>query len=172
MGECVDTLLRRLPVFGDVVEYPLRDIEVEALQDGRIAGVGLLVGRNMDRGDAAKVHPFWLLAEPPDNQCPPTSWRIMRTPPWRQCMGSEAAQRVSRGLQSQSLWTGCRAPEGPSSAYSSKRAPPSAQLPPEQLDLCEIEPLRQEEPGSDRRAHCSALALCHGRRYAISAMQV
>ena len=29
---------------------------MEALRDGRIAGVGLLVGRNMDRGDAAKVH--------------------------------------------------------------------------------------------------------------------
>ncbi len=50
------------------------------LQDGRIAGVGLLVGRNMDRGDAAK-------------------------------------------------------------------------LPAEQLDLCEVEPLRQEEPGSSRFAH-------------------
>ncbi|KAK9906520.1 hypothetical protein WJX75_003297 [Coccomyxa subellipsoidea] len=66
-----------LPQFGDVVEYPLRDIEMQDLQDGRTAGVGLVVGRNMDRGDAKK-------------------------------------------------------------------------LPPEQLDLCEIEPLRQEEVGSDR----------------------
>ena len=60
-----------------MVEYPLRAVEVADLGDGRTAGVGLLVGRNMDRGDAAK-------------------------------------------------------------------------LPPEQLDLCEIEPLRQEEPGSIR----------------------
>ncbi|BDA46467.1 probable chaperone protein DnaJ at N-terminal half [Coccomyxa sp. Obi] len=66
-----------LPQFGDVVEYPLRDIEMQELQDGRTAGVGLVVGRNMDRGDAKK-------------------------------------------------------------------------LPPDQLDLCEIEPLRQEETGSDR----------------------
>ncbi len=44
-----------MPEFGDVVEYPLRDIEMRELQDGRIAGVGLVVGRNMDRGDAAKL---------------------------------------------------------------------------------------------------------------------
>ena len=67
----------RVPEFGDVVEYPLRDVERQELQDGRIAGVGLVVGRNMDRGDAAK-------------------------------------------------------------------------LPEDQLDLCEIEPLRQEETGSTR----------------------
>ncbi|EIE23899.1 DnaJ-domain-containing protein [Coccomyxa subellipsoidea C-169] len=66
-----------LPQFGDVVEYPLREIEMRELQDGRTAGVGLVVGRNMDRGDAKK-------------------------------------------------------------------------LPPDQLDLCEIEPLRQEETGSER----------------------
>ena len=58
---------------GDVVEYPLRELE----RDGRDKGVGLLVGRNMDRGDAAT-------------------------------------------------------------------------LPAETLDLCEIEPLRQEEEGSTR----------------------
>lgn len=29
----------RLPQFGDVVEYPLRDIEMQELQDGRTAGV-------------------------------------------------------------------------------------------------------------------------------------
>ena len=62
-----------------MVEYPLRDIERQELQDGRVAGVGLVVGRNMDRGDAGK-------------------------------------------------------------------------LPEDQLDLCEIEPLRQEEPGSTRWA--------------------
>lgn len=61
------------------MEYPLRAIEREGLGDGRVAGVGLLVGRNMDRGDAAK-------------------------------------------------------------------------LPQEQLDLCEIEPLRQEHPDSARHA--------------------
>lgn len=32
----------RPPQFGDVVEYPLRDIEVQELQDGRTAGVGPL----------------------------------------------------------------------------------------------------------------------------------
>ena len=62
---------------GDVVEYPLREVEMADLCDGRRAGVGLLVGRNMDRGDANK-------------------------------------------------------------------------LPPDQLDLCEIEPLRQQEAGSSR----------------------
>ena len=67
----------RAPEFGDVVEYPLRAIECQELQDGRVAGVGLVVGRNMDRGDAGK-------------------------------------------------------------------------LPEDQLDLCEIEPLRQEEAGSSR----------------------
>ncbi len=69
--------LCRVPEFGDVVEYPLREVEMQDLQDGRVAGVGLVVGRNMDRGDAAK-------------------------------------------------------------------------LPVDQLDLCEIEPLRQEETGSSR----------------------
>ncbi len=29
----------RLPQFGDVVEYPLREIEMRQLQDGRTAGV-------------------------------------------------------------------------------------------------------------------------------------
>lgn len=37
---------------GDVVEYPLSEVEKATLQDGRTYGVGLLVGRNMDRGDA------------------------------------------------------------------------------------------------------------------------
>lgn len=69
------------------MEYPLREIEKAELQDGRVAGVGLLVGRNMDRGDARS-------------------------------------------------------------------------LPLEQLDLCEIEPLRQEEPGSIRCATGSALRIC------------
>ncbi len=59
---------------GDIVEYPLREQEQE---EGRDKGVGLLVGRNLDRGDAST-------------------------------------------------------------------------LPPETLDLCEIEPLRQEEEGSSR----------------------
>lgn len=67
----------RLAKPGDVVEYPLSQVERERLQDGRLAGVGLLVGRNHDRGDAHK-------------------------------------------------------------------------LPPEALDLCELEPLRQEEPDSNR----------------------
>ena len=41
---------RRDPQIGDVVEYPLRAIETEDFNDGRSHGVGLLVGRNMDRG--------------------------------------------------------------------------------------------------------------------------
>lgn len=67
----------RLSVTGDVVEYPLSDVVRQQLQDGRSHGVGLLVGRNKDRGDAKT-------------------------------------------------------------------------LPEEALGLCEVEPLRQEEPGSDR----------------------
>ncbi len=39
-----------LPQIGDVVEYPLRSVETEDFNDGRSHGVGLLVGRNMDRG--------------------------------------------------------------------------------------------------------------------------
>ena len=62
---------------GDVVEYPLSDVVKQELQDGRSHGLGLLVGRNKDRGDAKT-------------------------------------------------------------------------LPKENLGLCEIEPLRQEETGSDR----------------------
>ena len=65
---------------GDVVEYPLRELE----REGRDKGVGLLVGRNMDRGDAAS-------------------------------------------------------------------------LPAETLDLCEIEPLRQEEEGSTRYVSCPCI---------------
>eukprot|EP00798_Chlamydomonas_sp_ICE-L_P018719 gene18719-25244_t len=64
-----------IPQDGDLVEYPLPEVVMADLQDGRTHGVGLLVGRNMDRGDASK-------------------------------------------------------------------------LPPELLDLCEVEPLRQEEAGS------------------------
>ena len=37
---------------GDVVEYPLSVVVKQELQDGRSHGVGLLVGRNKDRGDA------------------------------------------------------------------------------------------------------------------------
>ncbi|KAL0035404.1 hypothetical protein WJX77_005166 [Trebouxia sp. C0004] len=66
-----------MPVMGDVVEYPLSEVTRQQLQDGRTHGVGLLVGRNKDRGDAKK-------------------------------------------------------------------------LPAEALGLCEVEPLRQEEPDSDR----------------------
>ncbi|PSC75282.1 chaperone -like [Micractinium conductrix] len=66
-----------LPTAGTVVEYPLPAVVQAELQDGRSHGVGLLVGRNCDRGDARR-------------------------------------------------------------------------LPEEALDLCEVEPLRQEEAGSDR----------------------
>ena len=43
------------PLTGDIVEYPLSDLVKSELQDGREKGVGLLVGRNKDRGDAAKL---------------------------------------------------------------------------------------------------------------------
>lgn len=39
------------------MEYPLSDFVKADLQDGREFGVGLLVGRNKDRGDAAKLPP-------------------------------------------------------------------------------------------------------------------
>ena len=37
------------PKPGDVVEYPLSDIVIADMCDGRTHGVALLVGRNMDR---------------------------------------------------------------------------------------------------------------------------
>ena len=48
-----DTLpaVGRLPEPGDVVEYPLSDVVKEQLQEERTAGLALLVGRNIDRGD-------------------------------------------------------------------------------------------------------------------------
>ena len=42
---------------GDIVEYPLSDVVKAELQDGRERGVGLLVGRNKDRGDASTLPP-------------------------------------------------------------------------------------------------------------------
>lgn len=45
------------PMAGDLVEYPLSDVVKAELQDGREYGVGLLVGRNKDRGDAKKLPP-------------------------------------------------------------------------------------------------------------------
>eukprot|EP00891_Asterochloris_glomerata_P000287 jgi/Astpho2/287/fgenesh1_pg.00010_%23_49_t len=47
----------RLPEAGDVVEYPLSEHVQRELMDGRTHGVGLLVGRNIDRGDAKKLPP-------------------------------------------------------------------------------------------------------------------
>ena len=44
----------REPQVGNIVEYPLRSIETEDFQDGRSHGVGLLVGRNIDRGAFAQ----------------------------------------------------------------------------------------------------------------------
>lgn len=43
------------PQSGDLVEYPLSDLVKSELQDGREKGVGLLVSRNKDRGDAKKL---------------------------------------------------------------------------------------------------------------------
>ncbi|CAD7699107.1 unnamed protein product [Ostreobium quekettii] len=48
-------VVRRTAEAGDVVEYPLSDLVKDDLQDGREKGVGLLVGRNIDRGDADKL---------------------------------------------------------------------------------------------------------------------
>ena len=47
-----------LPQIGDVVEYPLRIVETEDFNDGRSHGVGLLVGRNMDRGLPSALKSF------------------------------------------------------------------------------------------------------------------
>lgn len=41
--------------FGDIVKYPLSDVIKANLQDGRDYGLGVVVGRNIDRGDASKV---------------------------------------------------------------------------------------------------------------------
>eukprot|EP00210_Caulerpa_lentillifera_P005719 g5469.t1 len=43
------------PQAGDLVEYPLSEVVKMELQDGRMKGVGLLVSRNKDRGDAKKL---------------------------------------------------------------------------------------------------------------------
>ena len=43
-------LLSHRPQVGDIVEYPLREIETQDFDDGRTHGLGLLVSRNMDRG--------------------------------------------------------------------------------------------------------------------------
>lgn len=44
-----------LPAAGAIVEYPLPQVVRDELQDGRSHGVGLLVGRNCDRGDARRL---------------------------------------------------------------------------------------------------------------------
>lgn len=45
----------RLPEAGDVVEYPLSAVVRNQLQEERTAGLALLVGRNIDRGDASTL---------------------------------------------------------------------------------------------------------------------
>eukprot|EP00271_Cylindrocystis_brebissonii_P017649 TRINITY_DN4658_c2_g2_i3.p1 TRINITY_DN4658_c2_g2~~TRINITY_DN4658_c2_g2_i3.p1 ORF type:complete len:357 (-),score=50.70 TRINITY_DN4658_c2_g2_i3:172-1242(-) len=45
----------RMAVAGDVVEYPLSDAKRAHFDDGRMKGVGFLVGRNLDRGDRDKL---------------------------------------------------------------------------------------------------------------------
>lgn len=45
---------------GDVVEYPLSAAAQANHGDGRTKGVGLVVGRNLDRGDAHKLSPEYL----------------------------------------------------------------------------------------------------------------
>lgn len=42
---------------GDVVEYPLSEATKSRLRDGRERGVGLVVGRNKDRGDWQRLPP-------------------------------------------------------------------------------------------------------------------
>ncbi|GJP37929.1 hypothetical protein CLOM_g22378 [Closterium sp. NIES-68] len=44
-------------VTGDVVEYPLSDAVRTRFDDGRLKGVGFVVGRNKDRGDRHKLPP-------------------------------------------------------------------------------------------------------------------
>ncbi|CAI5472134.1 unnamed protein product, partial [Closterium sp. Yama58-4] len=44
-------------VTGDVVEYPLSAAVRDRFDDGRIKGVGFVVGRNKDRGDRHKLPP-------------------------------------------------------------------------------------------------------------------
>ena len=43
------------PEPGAVVEFPLSRVVRESLQDGRTHGLALLVGRNIDRGDAGAI---------------------------------------------------------------------------------------------------------------------
>lgn len=96
-----------MPQAGAVVEYPLSDVVRDELQDGRTHGVGLLVGRNIDRrGFCFGLHCMW-----------------------RPAAGAPLTF---------ALLHGCRG--------DVKR------LPEEVLDLCEVEPLRQEETGSSRQA--------------------
>ena len=57
MSDSEDDDVSEEPMTGDVVEYPLSDLVKADLQDGRERGVGLLVGRNKDRGDASKLPP-------------------------------------------------------------------------------------------------------------------
>lgn len=59
-------LEERLPEAGDVVEYPLSVVVRDQLREERTAGLALLVGRNMDRGDASalrsmitSISPLW-----------------------------------------------------------------------------------------------------------------
>lgn len=40
-----------------MVEFPLSPVVRESLQDGRTHGLALLVGRNIDRGDAGVITP-------------------------------------------------------------------------------------------------------------------
>jgi hypothetical protein len=99
----------------------------DQLQDGRSHGVALLVGRNMDRGDAGG----WLLPA----LCRHRAYgaasyafgvhqlRLLHIP----------AAAMQRRVQSLTL---------PSTLRRAGR------LPEEALDLCEVEPLRQEDPGS------------------------
>ena len=60
-GASLGQLEERSPEAGDVVEYPLSEVVRDQLREERTAGLALLVGRNMDRGDASAL---WSITSP------------------------------------------------------------------------------------------------------------
>ena len=139
----------RLPEAGDVVEYPLSEHVQRELMDGRTHGVGLLVCRRMCLQTNAQQNPP--LPLPDTRDCRDLVW-------WHTV--------ALKGLSS--LWSGFHCLMLGFGIFSSlcsrdqdcvlalcqvgrnmdrgdaKKLPPSA------LPMCEVEPLRLEEEGSDR----------------------
>ncbi len=117
------------PAFGDVVEYPLRAVEVAELGDGRRAGVGLLVRAllRLDKGSSAADTAL----------CRDAGWAHVECAfEVRACLPVGGAVCPLKPCKPQ---VGRNCDRGD-----------AAKLPPEQLDMCEIEPMRLEEPGSNR----------------------